>query len=152
MYVLANQSAVIKFPYSLSDLRKDNPNTSFPSSMEDEALASWGVFLVQDQTPPSFDPATETLIQDEPVLREGQWLQQWSVVKASADEVEERLNIQSDLVRQERNQKLADCDWTQLPDSPVNANEWALYRQQLRDLTSQEGFPWLVVWPEPQGN
>jgi hypothetical protein len=51
-------------------------------------------------------------------------------------------------VRTKRNKRLADCDWTQLPDSPADHEAWATYRQELRDVTAQEGFPWEVVWPE----
>lgn len=51
-------------------------------------------------------------------------------------------------VRAERNNLLASCDWTQLPDAPVDQTAWAFYRQCLRDITNQEGFPTNVVWPE----
>jgi hypothetical protein len=53
-----------------------------------------------------------------------------------------------DLVRSERNQKLSETDWTQLADAPVNQAEWAKYRQALRDVTLQVGFPDAVVWPK----
>lgn len=46
-----------------------------------------------------------------------------------------------------RNSMLLECDWTQLPDAPVNHAEWATYRQELRDITTQVGFPNNVVWP-----
>ena len=51
------------------------------------------------------------------------------------------------VVRQERSAKLKDCDWTQTADSPVNKEVWATYRQSLRDVPSQEGFPWTITWP-----
>ncbi len=38
-----------------------------------------------------------------------------------------------------RNSKLAQCDWTQLPDAPVDKAAWATYRQALRDLPAQGG-------------
>lgn len=50
-------------------------------------------------------------------------------------------------VRFERNKLLSSSDWTQLPDAPVDKTAWATYRQALRDITSQEGFPENVVWP-----
>lgn len=54
------------------------------------------------------------------------------------------------LVRAERNKRLVDSDWTQLPDtnlSPVKKSEWAAYRQALRDITNN--FQWNVTrWPE----
>ena len=152
MYVLIDNTSVLKYPYSLVDLRKDNPNTSFPSQMGDEELASWGVFPVLPQNPPSYDQATENLNQADPVLVDGEWQQAWTVSEAAAEEIAERLEQQSSLVRQDRNSRLASCDWTQLPDAPVDAAAWAAYRQQLRDVTAQEGFPWSVVWPaQPEG-
>ena len=50
-------------------------------------------------------------------------------------------------VRQIRSIKLEECDWTQLADSSVNKETWATYRQSLRDVPSQEGFPWTITWP-----
>ena len=55
-------------------------------------------------------------------------------------------------VRTQRGEKLKDCDWTQvadaLLDAPVDQAAWAAYRQALRDITGQEGFPWTITWPE----
>ena len=55
---------------------------------------------------------------------------------------------QAKSVRDTRNQKLKDSDWTQIADAPVDKAAWAVYRQALRDVTSQEGFPWTITWPE----
>lgn len=44
---------------------------------------------------------------------------------------------------------LQESDWTQLPDAPVNKEVWATYRQALRDITDQEGYPLSITWPEP---
>ena len=49
-------------------------------------------------------------------------------------------------VRAERNGKIAACDWRMLTDSPGNAG-WKVYRQALRDVPQQAGFPDAVVWP-----
>jgi hypothetical protein len=51
-------------------------------------------------------------------------------------------------VRYERDEKLANSDWTQVADAPVNQAAWATYRQALRDIPLQAGFPWNVTWPE----
>ena len=55
---------------------------------------------------------------------------------------------QSASVRTSRNDKLAACDWTQIADSTADKPVWATYRQALRDVTAQDGFPWNVTWPE----
>jgi hypothetical protein len=50
-------------------------------------------------------------------------------------------------IREQRNQKLKDSDWTQLADSTADKAAWAAYRQALRDITAQAGFPLTVNWP-----
>jgi len=54
---------------------------------------------------------------------------------------------QAKSVREQRTAKLAECDWTQLADAPVDKAAWATYRQALRDVTKQAGFPWDIEWP-----
>jgi len=46
-----------------------------------------------------------------------------------------------------RNTLLSASDWTQVADAPVDQAAWAAYRQELRDITSQEGFPETINWP-----
>ena len=55
---------------------------------------------------------------------------------------------QAKVMRQIRNDKLANCDWTQLADSTADKAAWATYRQALRDVPAQSGFPWTVQWPD----
>ena len=56
-----------------------------------------------------------------------------------------------DFVRNTRNSKLTESDWTQVADAPVDKAAWATYRQALRDIPEQAGFPNEVTWPtEPE--
>jgi hypothetical protein len=55
--------------------------------------------------------------------------------------------ITAEHVRAERDALLAACDWTQVADAPVDQAAWAVYRQALRDVTAQAGFPVDIVWP-----
>ena len=50
--------------------------------------------------------------------------------------------------RQMRGNLLAASDWTQVADAPVDAAAWAAYRQALRDVPQQAGFPENITWPE----
>lgn len=53
--------------------------------------------------------------------------------------------------RDKRNALLSACDWTQVADAPVDQAAWAAYRQALRDVPEQTGFPDTINWPtEPQ--
>jgi hypothetical protein len=58
---------------------------------------------------------------------------------------------QAKSVRTSRDDKLKECDWTQLDDTPLSNTvkaTWAIYRQALRDVTMQAGFPWTITWPD----
>jgi len=49
--------------------------------------------------------------------------------------------------RSQRDRLLAESDWTQVPDAPVDQQAWAEYRQALRDVPDQTGFPTHIDWP-----
>lgn len=52
------------------------------------------------------------------------------------------------IIRNERNAKLAETDWTQAGDVPQSVRDsYAIYRQELRDVPQQPGFPTDVIWP-----
>ena len=61
---------------------------------------------------------------------------------------------QAKSVRQTRDDKLKETDWIVIKNLELNANipgVWEVYRQALRDVPTQAGFPWTITWPvEPQ--
>lgn len=65
----------------------------------------------------------------------------------TTEEVAGRNDAQAAAVRAERNAKLSASDWTQVADAPVDKAAWATYRQALRDISGQAGFPWTITWP-----
>ena len=149
MYALITNYSVEKYPYSFNQLMGDNPQTSFPVTPSDETLAEWGVFKVAATPRPEVDH-TKNVVEGDPKLVDSKWAQVWVISEASAEEVGQRTNEKAAAVRLERNNMIAVCDWTQLADTPMTNTQkqaWALYRQTLRDITAQSGFPWNVVWP-----
>lgn len=58
-----------------------------------------------------------------------------------------RVGSSAKQLREHRNKLLADSDWTQVADAPVDKAAWATYRQALRDMPSSADFPWDAVWP-----
>lgn len=55
----------------------------------------------------------------------------------------------SEMARQKRDLLLSESDWTQLPDIPDAVKSvWAVYRNDLRNIPQQEGFPQSIVWPK----
>lgn len=147
MQVKITDGQVAKFPYSVGQLRKDNPNVSFPKTPSAEVLANWGVYNVTPAAHPDFDRATQDVKRVNPTLVNGEWTEAWEVVTVSAEEQATRRTSQEQTVRSKRDQKLAESDWTQVADAPVDKAAWATYRQVLRDVPLQAGFPWNVSWP-----
>lgn len=146
MYVKHSNGVIEKYPYTTQNLRSDNPNTSFPVVIDNETLALFGVSSVQASARPSVD-YTQRVVEGQPELVDGVWTQTWNIEDLSAEEVAAVVEAKASEVRRSRNDRLAACDWTQLPDAQVDTQQWADYRQALRDITTQEGFPWNVGFP-----
>lgn len=128
-------------------LRADNPNTSFPPQLTAEIIDSFGYDPVLEGPQPTLIPPYQYAQRNGVEEINGQWFTHYIAVTPD-DEVKARMDAeQGDRVRTDRNARLAACDWTQLPDAPVDHTIWATYRQELRDVTDQAGFPWDVAWP-----
>lgn len=78
---------------------------------------------------------------------DGAWYTKYSVADMDAEAIAATDAAQAQSIRDQRKAKLAECDWTQVADSPVDKEAWAAYRQALRDITVQAGFPWDINWP-----
>ena len=79
-------------------------------------------------------PATE----DQPAKTAAEYEAEYKAMK----DAEQAANA-----RKSRTEMLKDCDWTQIADSTADKTAWATYRQELRDVPSQTGFPWEITWP-----
>lgn len=66
--------------YTIGQLRRDNPQVSFPKSIPDEVLAQYSVFPLQATEPPAYNHLTQRVEEVSPVQSGGQWVQAWIVV------------------------------------------------------------------------
>lgn len=144
MFVKITNGQVEKCPYSIADLRKDNPQKSFPKEISTSILESCGIFPVVENAPPEIDVRTQMLSWSLELVNNS-WRQVWSVSNLTPEKAEKN-------IRRHRNNLLANSDWTQIADSPVDQAAWATYRQALRDLPEQDGFPFDVQWPTLPNN
>jgi hypothetical protein len=147
MYLKANNGVVEKYPYSIGLLRKDNPNTSFPKKPSDAVLADHGVYPVRETNPTV--GADQKLVKSwTPEFLNGEWVLNHQAVDMTAEEIEERDGVVAANVREKRDRKLAETDWTGLSDTTMSA-EMTTYRQALRDITDHANFPYLTEddWP-----
>lgn len=122
--------------------RSRHPDVSFPAELTDEVLADFGHAVLNY-------PAAPTATKGKKIVDGGveQIDGKWFVKYVEADLSPEEAQAYANSVRAERNQLLAQSDWTQLPDATVDKEKWAAYRQQLKDVTKQSGFPFNVAWP-----
>lgn len=78
----------VNWPYSLNQLCIDEPTKSFSSSPSDAELAVFGVYRVQPQAQPSYDPATHRVVEVQPVEQDGAWQQRWELEELTPEEAE----------------------------------------------------------------
>lgn len=139
MFVKITNGQVEKAPYTIGEFRKANPNVSFPKDIPLETLATYGVYPIKQTNPPKVDSKTHTLSWTVTLVN-NEWEQFWTTGRLAED-------IAANNVRTERDRLLMRSDWTQVADAPVNQEAWATYRQALRDVPTQEGFPYSITWP-----
>jgi hypothetical protein len=129
--------------YTLGQLRRDNPQTSFPKLIPDELLASYDVYPYTRPTPSEYDTLAWRLIDDEFVSVNGAWILPYKLEALPLEQAQQN-------IRSRRDSLLADTDWLVIKAYERSENipaEWELYRQALRDITEQAGFPYEVQWP-----
>jgi hypothetical protein len=152
LYVKAIDNQIVAYPYTQTDLIWENPSTSFPAGgIPPASLAEWNVFPVHFAHQPTVDALTQRVVEIAPLYDGQSWIQQWAVEPLPQDEIDARNAQQAASVRADRNARLAATDWRvikALEDGNGLNFELAAYRQALRDVPSQPGFPWDIIWPE----
>jgi len=150
---------------STSQFKGLYPNTSFPKPMTAKVYESFGYDTVLNGAAATvtapYGRSQESGIEE----IDGLWYTKFvagpvftdtkdkdgKTVTAATNEAAYKAEIDADAavrVRGDRDKKLTDCDWTQANDSPVkDESSWTTYRQALRDVPTQSGFPHTVTWP-----
>jgi hypothetical protein len=129
--------------YTIGQLRRDNPSVSFPKDIFAETLEAFGVYPVKALAKPDYDEKTHYLKQSDFYQVDGKW--QVHYYPEQLPEAQAANNIRSI-----RDALLQETDWLVIRAYERNENlsaEWEVYRQELRDITGQEGFPHSVGWP-----
>lgn len=176
-YVKITNGAVAKYPYSTGQLRRDNPNVSFPRNIPVEIMRRYGMRPVTTEAMPDYDPLTQKVTTattptrnvvrlmteadaTDPITNEvntdlvgtpiygNDWVLTRTVVDLTADEIAEQDAATAETNRAKRNQLLAATDYLALSDMTLST-EMTTYRQALRDITSHANWPNLSddEWP-----
>lgn len=151
--------------------RSSYPNTSFPSVLTSDIFNSFGYDPVFEGPQPTLIPPYQISVRDGVIEIAGKWYTNYiagpvftdytddqGVVHTASEQYEQycfqKDQIQGQSIRSDRNNRLAKCDWTQLADSPLDPEAvaaWAFYRENLRMVPQQAGFPWEINWPPEPG-
>ena len=149
MLVKVTNGNVDTYPYSVGQLRRDNPNTSFPKQIPSEMLESYGVYTVVYTDMPSIDARTQKTEQEAaPTLVDGSWTVGWTTTDKTAEEIQQYDDGVAASNRGKRNNLLEETDYLALTDVTLTA-DMTIYRQALRDITTHSNWPNLADsdWP-----
>ena len=129
--------------YTLGQLRRDNPQTSFPKLIPDGLLESYDVYPYTRPIAPEYDNLSHRLTEGAFEQVDGAWVLPYVVEQQPLEQAERN-------IRSRRDGMLQETDWIVIKSYERGQNipaEWELYRQALRDITEQAGFPYEVTWP-----
>ena len=149
MFALIEDGAVTQYPLSLKGLQKKYPKTSFPQLGTCD-LTSFGVYPVTAVESPSYDPEAEVISQGTPVLKDGKWTQVWTKSDLSDEVKAANAAAKVAAARNNRDMLLTNTDWRVSLATEAGttlSDEWKAYRQALRDVPAQSGFPDNITWP-----
>lgn len=145
MQIRIRESGAVMYEAEFRAYTKANGGPSWDTTTTEvlEALGADVVF----EGPQAIPTRYQTSFVDGVEQLDGKWYTKYSVAEMDADAITAKDAEQAKAMRDQRNTKLSESDWTQVQDAPVDKTVWATYRQALRDITIQTGFPWGIDWP-----
>ena len=133
-----------------SEFRALYPTTSFPPQLSVELLDSFDADVIFEGPQPAATRYQFVARQGVIQMADGNWYRNYVALDMS-DEAKAALDAQqASSVRADRNRRLADTDWMVVKVLEAGQPQdfsVATYRQELRDIPSQPGFPWDIIWP-----
>jgi len=166
MYAKISGNTVLQFPYTFGDLRKDNPNVSFPKNISISTMNTYGMVGVLEGPKPTLGNYQRVQRNALPTLKDGgYWMIEYTAVDMFADTTDEDGVVTTkaeheaayqatldaataEANRKKRNELLAETDYFALSDVTMST-EMTTYRQALRDLPSTTTDPRNPTWPTP---
>ena len=148
MYLKVSGST-ITYPYSVQNLKNENPNISFPTIISDSLLESFNIYQVEMKNSGYDNDDTKDVTEVTPTLSGSIYIQTYTISDADTETINKRREIKWSGVRSGRDSLLSESDWTQFNDSPISGStltDWQTYRQSLRDITNQSD-PYDITWP-----
>lgn len=133
IYILINEYQKI-YPYSIQKFSEDNPNISIPVNPSEESLNDHGMYEVINTPRPDYD-ITKNIKELDPVLVDGQWIQQWEVTDATEEEITERKyqsNVQVEYQRAEAYRLESDPLFFKSQRGEATMEEWIAKVEEIK--------------------
>jgi hypothetical protein len=141
-------------PIDEKNFRTLHNNTSFPRSLTVDCVEPFGYGLYQYTRPPV--PGTHFKVEETVPVKnsDGIYMQTWETKAMSAEEIEKSTELKKVEIKRLRDEKLKASDWTMMYDVRENdrysdefIQAWLNYREDLREISTQKGYPWNIRWP-----
>ena len=146
MHAKIENGKIVKYP--IYDIRAEFPNTSLPADLQNNTSLPEGYVYVEEGTLPAND-GTMQIVEVTPVFSDDRWIKTYTLVEFPSNIKASIIESMAASVRMDRDARLTATDWTQAKDiSDEISLKWVDYRQALRDVTLQDGFPFNVTWPD----
>ena len=131
------------------EFRRRHKHTSFSRLLDENLLDAFDADVVfegpQKQGPPPYSQTYRDGIEE----INGKWYTKYSIRQQDKEPIDKQ---QEENIRNRRDQLIKESDWRAVSDRKLEP-AWKRYRQALRDISKQEGFPHDVKWPtDPDGN
>ena len=148
MFIKLENNIPVGYAVTEDNIRILFPEVNFPAIFLPQDIEPHGFGIYEFTQVPTDIPKFYKLVEGVPVKRQdGIYYQNWQFELMTQQEQAAATVLKAEQVRQDRKYRLQYSDWTQVADAPVDKAAWAAYRQALRDISSQAGFPWEVQWP-----
>lgn len=105
MYIKISNGQIETYPYSITQLRRDNPTVSFPASPTEQDLAQWGVYPVAVTPRPDHNQISQSVDEGVPQQVAGRWQQTWVVRAATSQELQQRTEAIVSSIKAERDRR-----------------------------------------------
>jgi hypothetical protein len=135
---------------SQGQVRSIYPNTSFPKTWTPELVEELGLDPVFETPAPTtmvYQTAFKDGVEQD---AKGNWVWKWTMSELDAEAKAAKDAEAAKAVRAKRDNLIAETDWLVIKNLELNQNvpgKWEVYRQDLRDIPQQAGFPHNVTWP-----
>jgi hypothetical protein len=135
----SDETFVRHIPNEVENIQWNATTKTTVRKLSEAQREEFGISPLKMVTSPYFDTDTHIREEGDAILVDGVWTQNWIVTDVPED-------MRAVNIRRTRTTKLGLSDWRALSDITMSA-EWTTYRQALRDIPAQAGFPNTITWP-----